>query len=324
MLITLYYLSGNTTGGWVTYTAHLTLGLVKAGADVRLVKIGNRTETKSRPFGYGLSYWNMSLSDCVKCTGHRVIVALQKNYREKAAALLETGAWMVVHDPAEFANLKLAACSRYITIRKAVQQQVSSSVFIPHPYLRHYPASTVATGKVRACSISRIDFDKHTDILLDANRLLPKKLQIQIHGFENRLYTRFKICPAYPEWTQSVAHYPRERTCAVEICHDATYSVDMSIIKGDGGGTQYTFMEAADAGSVNVIHRDWLIPGDEMVPWPEDGANCLAVVNGDELAQVLTDTPDYLRRLVFSGKALLTRHDPTRVGNLFINTLRKS
>lgn len=339
-MINLFYLSGNTTGGWVTYTAHLAYGLSMLADEeyrkgdrlyendgYRLFKVGNNTETKDRPFGYDVTYRNLHLEQAVakvrEGPGASLIVALQKNYKDQATELLKAGAWMVVHDPAEFKNLTLPSCARYITIRRAVQAQMPGSHFLPHPYRRHFPQGTRPTREWNACSIARIDFDKHTTILLDANRLLPESQRIHIHGFENRLYTKFKVCPQYPEWVQSVSHYPRERTAATEICHKATYSCDMSVIKGDGGGTQYTFMEAMDAGSVNVINKKWVLPDDEMVPFPHPDANCFAVHDGAGLADVLRSpgAKDQINRMAMRGEGLLTRHHPRRVAKQLLKIL---
>ena len=38
------------------------------------------------------------------------------------------------------------------------------------------------------------------------------------------------------------------------ILKDAKYMIDMSIIKGDGGGTQYTFLEAFNQDTVLILH----------------------------------------------------------------------
>lgn len=327
MNVTLFYLSDNTTGGWVTYTAHLSYGLV--GLDnitVRVIKVRSRSENRPRPFGYDLYYENTDLTGALTYlkNGPGLVVALQKNHRQTAAALVEAGAWVVVHDPAEFKNLELKPSGRYVTIRRVVTGLVPGAVFVPHPYRRHYLPNTKATGEWRACSTARIDFDKNTIILLDANRLLPKRLRIHIHGFENRLYTKFKVCPYYPEWVQSVSHYPRNRTAAAEICHRATYSVDMSLIKGDGGGTQYSFLEAMDAGSVPVIHSSWIRPNDEMVPFPLRGFNCFTARDGRSLAAVVSGTPllKSVGAAVNSGGRLLTRHDPMSVATQLIDLFK--
>lgn len=328
MKLNLVYLSGNTTGGWVTYCAHLCYGLqMLPDTQIKIVKVGNRTESKDRSFGYGLSYRNMNLEDVVKecrvSTRRTLIVALQKNWKDQAAALMKAGAWMVVHDPAEFKNLGMDESDRYVVIRKAVQSALPGSRLVPHPYSRTFAPGTLATGEWNACSIARIDFDKRTDVLLDANRLLPPEQRIRIHGFENRLYTKFKICPRYEEWEQSACSYPREREAAVRICNRATWSCDMSEIKGDGGGTQYTFLEAMDAGSVNVISRNWIKPDDEMVPWPYAEANCVAVADGAEMAKVLScpTMRQHARGMALRANVLLSRHHPRRIAKQMVELL---
>ena len=328
MKLNLVYLSGNTTGGWVTYCAHLCYGLsMLPDAEFKIVKIGNRTESKGRSFGYGLQYRNMTLEDVVKeckiSTRRTLIVALQKNWKEQAATLMKAGAWMVVHDPAEFKNLGMDESDKYVVIRKAVQHALPGSRLVVHPYSRTFPAGTMPSGEWNACSIARIDFDKRTDVLLDANRLLPPDQRIRIHGFENRLYTKFKICPRYKEWQQSVSHYPREREAAAYICNRATWSCDMSEIKGDGGGTQYTFLEAMDAGSVNVISRNWIKPDDEMIPFPHPLSNCVAVEDGRQMANVLSsvEMKAHARGMALRANVLLSRHHPRRIAKQMVELL---
>jgi hypothetical protein len=149
-------------------------------------------------------------------------------------------------------------------------------------------------------------------MLLDANRLLPDHHKIQIRGFENRIYTRFKIVTKYPEWVQSVGHFPRGEGEAFKLLQRNTFNVDMSEIKGDGGGTQYTFLEAWDAGAVNVINSKWLRQGDDM----QKGVNCIVVSAAEYLANVLRDPPaeEHLSRLRNMGYAQLALHHPQRIG----------
>jgi hypothetical protein len=325
-MINLFYLSDNTTGGWVTFTAHLMDGLAALGVETQLIKVRTKTESRLRTFGYGQLYRNVALRDAMGVveSAPSIIVALQKNHRDSALALAGAGAWMVVHDPAEFKHLGDTPTDRCLTIRRTVQGALPGSHLLPHPYGRCRPAGSRPTGEWRAVSVCRIDFDKNTHILLDANRLLPDAMKINIHGFENRIYTRFKVTPNYPEWRQSEVAFPREAGAAVRLCGRATYAVDMSLIKGDGGGTQYSFMEAMDAGSVNIVHRGWILPDDEMVPYPEPEANCLAVESGSELSRVLRDGG--LRRAVVpalaaSGERLLARHRPDVVAGALLRTL---
>jgi len=323
MKINLFYLSTSSYGGHVTYTVHLARGLRAAGHEVTLYKCGNRTEAFARNFGYDEKYQNLSLEDASKLCKNEacLITATNKPLAEKIDQLVEAGARAVIHDPAEFKrgwNWRMV--QRPILIRKSMLEHVKNGVFFPHPYDRHYPRNEISTGKKSALSISRIDFDKHTEILLDANRLLAKKKKIDIYGFENRIYTRFNIVPKYPEWEQSVAKYPKELRYATELCHDYTFMCDMSEIKGDGGGTQYTFLEAIDAGCCCVLNEDWILKGHVM----KDGVNCLTVGNGRELAKLIKDKPrieDKVEEVTVGAKKLLGKHDAKKIGKLYAEEL---
>ena len=57
----------------------------------------------------------------------------------------------------------------------------------------------------------------------------------------------------------------------------------MSIIKGDGGGTQYTFLEAIYHDCILILHKDWINQSDLF----QDKVNCLAVSNENELVELL-------------------------------------
>lgn len=304
-MINLFYLSGNTTGGWVTFTYHLCTSLEHMGQDdVMLYKIGNRTEFHPRPFGYGLYYYNITLEDALKLPGQNIIVAAAKNFREAAAALIEAGAKLVLHDPTELrAGLSGLDIDRPWVIRKEVAKQVPGSVFIRHPYVRHERPAKLPKRK-GVISTSRIDFDKNTAMILDANRL---GANIKIHGFENRLYTRFKIMPEYPEWEQSVAAYPRTPEAAFELLLGAQAMVDLSDIKGDGGGTQYTFLEAWDAGCVPIIGTWWVRKGDDMVP----GRNCYVVTTPEDLKLVARNMAKNTHtKIIEAGERALKCHAP--------------
>ena len=129
---------------------------------------------------------------------------------------------------------------------------------------------------------------------------------MDIRGFENRLYTRFKIVPKYPEWTQSAAHYDRQDPAAAfNLLLPCKFMVDMSLIKGDGGGTQYTTLEAWDAGTVPIIQADWLLPRDDMAA----AGNCLAVTDALHLADTLRRAKD-VAPLVEAGYRQLRKHAP--------------
>jgi len=57
----------------------------------------------------------------------------------------------------------------------------------------------------------------------------------------------------------------------------------MSVIKGDGGGTQYTFVEAIYHDTVLILNNDWISKGSLF----KSGYNCIGVSNEQELAEVI-------------------------------------
>jgi hypothetical protein len=333
MKVDLFYLSPNPYGGWVTYTCHLMEALESVGVEVNLFKIRPRSEKNKRKFGYDKEYRNITMVEALVRPTVKLIVAGAKQFKEQTKELYEFGnASIVIHDPTELKNMpqKLDP-RRCVVIRKIGLKtltdedalRVREPTFIRHPYSCSEPAGEMPTNRLfNAVSTSRIDFDKHTEILLDANRLLEEHHQIDIRGFENRLYTKFKIVPKYPEWVQSKAHYPRERDYARRLMLDYKFNVDMTVIKGDGGGTQYTWLEAWSAGCIPIINIEWLLEEpDDMIP----GYNCIAVAGAEELAEILQGkrngaviTADKLRLLQQGGHSSLERHNAHMIGGEYL------
>jgi hypothetical protein len=289
-------------GGWATFTVHLVNLLRREGHEVRLCKIGNNTENFERPFGaHGVSYRNISRGDLVHLLDdYCIVAALGKHYVEDVEYLIEDGAGIVVHDTAESTNRM--SIRRPWCIRKGLATLFDDAVFIRHPYVRVADADRLPYNKRRGyVATSRVDFDKNTTMILDANRLGAK---IDIVGFENRLYTKFKVCPHYSEWVQSKGDHPRSGVESFALLCKARSMVDLTDIKGDGGGTQYTFLEAWDAGAVPVIGTWWLSKKDDM----QDGKNCLAVYDAQHLATLCKRWPGYAEEVAAAGAKRLRLH----------------
>lgn len=307
--INLVYLSPNTTGGWVTFTVHLMKALREYGLTCGLYKRSHKDEAFTRPFNLNDTvYNNVTEEMLVKMSrrGPTIIVALQKNYRATAQKMLNAGAFMVVHDPAEPSS-RMQMKTRPWVVRRVGKKHIPGAVFIPHPYVRFSTDKTIYIKTKDVVSISRIDFDKNTDIILGANKLGAK---IDIYGFENRLYTQFKLMKQFPGWQQSVRAYPRTSNAGYDLLLPAIGMVDMSLIKGDGGGTQYTTLEAWDAGAVPIIHTEWLRKGDEMQLWH----NCLTAHDPSTLAGAVSWLRQHSRDdLVHVGRKYLLKHRPGAV-----------
>ena len=182
MKTNLVYMAKPTYGGWVTFTAHLCL---KYNCD--LYKIGKRTESNKRDFGYGVEYHNYRIDELLQ-KRKLVITAIDKHYW-KYLHLFPKGTILVIHDPTELKGkeneiVKLINHFKIITIRKTVQEYLKKEYnvdtdFLPHPFYE-YPISNEPSDYY-SLSISRIDFDKHTDLILEANKFITnedKKIQI--------------------------------------------------------------------------------------------------------------------------------------------------
>jgi hypothetical protein len=247
-------------------------------------------------------------------TGHTIISAVGKKYRGAAASLIRGGASIVIHDPTELDKEMVAAlktAKKVIATRRAnvanLQRVGVDPLFVPHPYITTYPDRMPSLW--RAVAFSRIDFDKNMDIIIGANKKLKRKDKIDIWGAENRLYTYHKLDKLYPQWRKQYrGEFPKTKYAALNIARRAEIVVDMSTIKGDGGGTQYTFMEAWDAGAGLIINQGWVDGGaaeDDMKP----GVNCLAVSNANELAECISDDGPW-RKVVDAGRRVLESRSP--------------
>jgi len=299
-IVALPLLADPRMGGWPTYTAHLAHGLISAGWEPVIFRLAKRSEKKPRHFGRGLDYWNISFNDLLELT-HTVptlITAVGKNHRETARDLMAEGANVVIHDPTELDAMMREAISvtKVFTIRKIISDNLKKigidNQYLPHPYQRATPVDSKL--EKHAVSLSRVDFDKNTHLIVEANKLLPEDKRIVIHGALNRLYAKFKLEETDPRWWDNYAgEWPAsESTSApLRIANSANMVIDLSTIKNDGGGTQYSFLEVFDAGKPLVIHSGWLTGNpdyDEIAP-----AVYCAVDSPESLAEAVMGEPSY-------------------------------
>ena len=272
----LIYLAEPTYGGWVSFTAHLALK-----HDLPIFKLAKRTEKTLRPFGYGTKYRNIKVSDL---SGTNLIVCVDRKHLNRLYDFAD-GTFLVIHDPAEVSARTIPLFRRFqlITIRKSVQDYLvrtyhQQSRLILHPF---FPYRISSVPKLTAVSVSRIDFDKHTELILEANK---KGGNIDLYGSSNRLYVfqKLKDLPFQESWKGS---FPKSFEALDGILSPAKYCVDMSLIKHDGGGTQYTFLEAIHQGCLLVLHRKW-VEGFESVF--QDKKNCVLISNASDLVEVVS------------------------------------
>ena len=164
-------------GGWVTFTSHLCLKY-----NCELFKVGKKTEKKKRNYGYGVEYKNTKIDELIK-KENILISAVDKHYWEYLK-FFPKNTKIVIHDPTELKGkdnelLKLINNFNIITIRETVKEFLKSkynieSVYLPHPFYEYLKSDQIS--KYYSLSISRIDFDKHTDLILKANNTIKKCL----------------------------------------------------------------------------------------------------------------------------------------------------
>ena len=311
--LSLVYLAKPIYGGWVTFTVHLIKKF-----NYRLYKVGKRTEKKLRPYGYNIDYQNVCLEDLLKLP-NLFITAIDKHYWNILPHLPPT-TQIVIHDPTELKTSKsnpnplvqdnqLLTQFKVYTIRETVQRYLLDNFQIPstfkvHPFYQY--ECNKEPYECQAVTISRIDFDKNTDLILRANQLIkdPKK-RVHIFGAENRIYVHHKLgeLDFYNYWKGKFdKSYPLTHENK-DILQNTKYVVDMSIIKNDGGGTQYTFLEAIYQGCVLILHREWIKQGTLF----KEGVNCLAADSSEELAKLLSDERD-ITSLIHESQKLLKPH----------------
>lgn len=330
--VTLFFLRPNLGGGTTSYTIHMVHALRAAGATVRLVRVKPKGEHFTRKFGAhdDIEYQNITLEDALKLakkTPSLMTAPSNSKYLhdpDLIAKLMRAGMRITIHDPNEFeiydhlGNKKLIR--QPFCIRPSMKQQFfKDAVYIPHPYKRFYQ-NEQPTGELSAVSVARVTFVKRTHIILEANRALAPPKRVVLRGWENRLYTRHVLCKKFPEFKQGTTGFPMGPDAAAKECHRAHFAVDLTYFPNDGGGSQYSFMEAWDAGSVNIVHRDWLRYKGEM----KDDWNCHGIEDAKELAAYLDRCTKRERlRVQANGWKSLKAHDPKVVGRQYLKELLK-
>lgn len=294
----LFYMAKPSYGGWVSFTSHLYHKF-----NFQLYKVGKRTETlkngkpRLRNFGYNVFYQNISKEN-VKNINNILITAIDKHFYQYLEYFPDKTS-IVIHDPTE---VKGKSCqqlidnlSRFnvITIRETVQKYLKdvlniSSIYLPHPF---YPYHKTISPKLSTVATSRIDFDKHTDIILKTNQLLPSDKKIDIYGAKNDLYVYHHLTN---KLNLSLENYKGTFEKSFEMLNDilspAKFVVDLSAIRYDGGGTQYTFLEAIYQDCILILNSKWVKFGvNETIPNSpfKEGFNCLLVSNEEDLSNIL-------------------------------------
>ena len=183
------------------------------------------------------------------------------------------------------------------------------STYLPHPYIPHDFHNIIRD--TNAVSLSRIEWDKHSDIMLEANLQLSADKIIKLYGRYSRMYDYYKLSKIKEDWKDIWwgGEFESEFGGAVEIAATANYLVDMTLYENDGGGTQYTTLEAFNAGTVVVVHDTWLsVPGEICTE------NAIAVDGVNGLVELLNNPmSDDCDELIQNGYKVMNNHSPDKI-----------
>jgi hypothetical protein len=317
-LFNVYYLGNPVHGGYVTFNAHL-LSSLKRNA---VLKVSNKFEDKVRPLGWGKYYKNV-LPDFIANDNNYVISALERSHYHFFNKIKNKNIILITHDTVELKKdaIELIRSDRWkvITIRQQISNFLRekydvSSKFITHPF--HPPEFTNRSERQGATSISRVHFDKHTDIIIEANKLIKDvKDKIQIYGQVDKIYSYHILNKILPKtqrpFQKNYPYYVKPLVKSFEflnkILSHSKFVVDMSIIKGDGGGTQYTYLEAIHYGCALILHSKWILENRKNNIFKPD-YNCLVVDNKEELAELVQSKKLDTSKITYNAKKILKAH----------------
>jgi glycosyltransferase involved in cell wall biosynthesis len=312
-----FFISDYMYGGCLTFTAHLLHTLNRK----EIFRIARKFEKRKKNFGYGIRYQNVPV-EYLDTVQTMFITDMYQHFEclEKLRRTKEKGkeVTMVLHDPGELFKFNEPYLKYWniITIRKSTQQYLRDrygieSKFIYHPFYP-YPIQQHANDKegeedkTQVVSISRIDFYKNIEIILDANKRA--KNPAKIYGWANKEHVSQKL--DYIEFSKYYqGKYAKSFDATSKILKKAKFMIDLSFLPNDGGGTQYTFLDAIYHNCAIILNRQWIENVDAKYRDFKEGENCYAVSNAEELSELLDDAENIdTTRIVQNARKLLDRH----------------
>jgi hypothetical protein len=227
---------------------------------------------------------------------------------------------VVIHDPRDISNRIIEMIKKWkiITIRRSVQDYIQhkynlNSVFLYHPFYA-YPIDSYIFDKKGAVSISRIGFGKNIDMILKANKILESCgiNGIDLYGYPIPMYIYVYLngkngSIEFKKYYHG--KFDKSFLAVSNIIARKKFVVDLSLVKNDGGGTQYTYLEAIHNDCALILHRRWIQDWNNDPKYCDfkEGYNCFAIDNEKELAELIKADPD-TTKIINNAKKLMHRH----------------
>lgn len=319
----------NQLGGCMSFTVHLFRTFEQMGYEPRLYRVGKvpKAGFPVKPFKYGLTITTVDLGTArqLACTDRSLIAyAFWKKEKVNAAALMALGTKLIIHDPAEFHDDEMdfmkSIDHRPLVIRKrnvtGLKAHGIAATYVPHPYVPT-EVDRAVEKKHHAICIARVDFRKRSHWIIEANKRLPGDHHVHLYGEMNRIYEYHQLRKEHPDWRNWYGGmFPDVEGAAVRLNLTAGRAVDLTHIKGDGGGTQYTFFEAWNAGIPLILNRAWATGPDDEV---RDGDCCHMVHDVDGLVEALKAPVAEYDYILEGGKRILAAH--SNVGDAYLHAI---
>lgn len=326
-MIALFYLAKPRYGGWVTFTSHLFRSLKGINQNPKLFKITKTNEDKVRYFADNVFYQNINIQTAQGLLEQypSLITAQDKNYINYTDILLKKNCKIVIHDPNEMKDVFINTIKKNntnpIVIRKTNYYNLKDlgvkSQYFMHPYLIYNKAKPIKNKL--AVATSRVDFDKHTEIIIEANKLLNNK--VEIYGAENPIYTYHKLNKLDSNWKINYKGVFQNKLGSVyTILNPAKFMIDMSAIKKDGGGSQYTFLEGWDSCCIIILNKKWDLGQNSLM---QQGKNCLFVKDAKELFNILQSESSF-DGLIKQGLEDLKAFNGLKVVKDYIDVIKRT
>lgn len=304
-----------SVGGIASFTNHLYLQLLELGYSPVIVK---RKTVEKFQGKEALPTYYLSDTEIVEISTSYPCLITFCSWAENhdlCKVLIRSGVPIVIHDPVEYYKEMLELAfkhSEIIVIRRQnylnLLERDIVPTFIRHPYVR---AGIKNTHKEGAVSCTRITYNKSPELLFKANILGTK---IDMYGELNRDYY-FQHFQNISDWRKYYKGKIENKIHAVpKVLSKYKYAVDMSFITMDGGGTQYSFLEAWDAGCMLIVLDKWIIQGDDLVP----GVNCLTAMCEYELRDVINFGSSYD---IAIHDTILEKHNTQNSGRKFLELI---
>lgn len=305
-------------GGSTTYLIHLYQQLLATGYEPIIITKGKKISTREY---YGITINRLPENLIITIAKHSPSIITYCFWKENwqlATKLIKMNVPMVMHDPAEFHTewIEIAKkYGKYVVIRdknrKNLNEYGIQSQFIPHPYVS---TEIRNVGNKLAVCAARIDFRKHTSIVCEYNDIYDEP--IDLYGEVNRMYDYLILQKKFPSWKANYkGTIPTTLHQQAQIISGYRYAIDLTAIKQDGGGTQYCFLEAWNAGCLLILNKKWDCANSIL----EDRKNCIYIEDVKELAYVLQNKVEYDTEYQTS---LLSKHKAENVIPQYLNLIQ--